>query len=121
MQVSSIAPNYNRLVNATYGTGRLSVPLATNLYLGFEHVQGVPSGDGNGVSPIGLRTIDSLIARLSRLSGIAVQGVPGGDSDSYQASVAQLSDLVSRIEASPVPRTAGLGLSETGLILNAAA
>ena len=121
MQVSAIAPNYNRLVTATFGTGRLSVPLAANLYLGFEHVQGVPSSDGNGVSPIGLRTIDSLIARLSRLSGVAVPEPPGGEENSYQAAVAQLSDLVSRIEASPVPRTAGLGLSETGLILNAAA
>lgn len=121
MQVSAIAPNYNRLVSATYGTGRLSVPLAANLYLGFEHVRGVPAQDGNGVSAIGLRTIDSLIARLSRLSGIAVPEPSGVEEDSYSAAVAQLSDLVSRIDASPIPRSAGLGLSETGLILNAAA
>ncbi|MGC9312688.1 MAG: hypothetical protein ACP5IA_08330 [Sediminispirochaetaceae bacterium] len=63
----TLSPAY--MLRARYNGGRISFPVKPSqaIYARFEHVQGFPSSEGNGISLYKLRSIDNLIDRLVSL------------------------------------------------------
>jgi len=63
----TLSPAY--MLRARYNGGRISFPVKPSqaIYARFEHVQGFPSSEGNGISLYKLRNIDNLIDRLVSL------------------------------------------------------
>ena len=60
----TVNPSY--LMRARYSGSRIAFPVKPSqaIYARFEHVTGIPSQEGGGVSLSKLRTIDNLIDRL---------------------------------------------------------
>jgi len=116
------------MLRVRFSSGRLNLPISASVFVGFEHITGVPSSKkGEGFSVFKLQMLDSLIDRLVKLQTKAMeQGdyasmSPEAMDVMIEKLTKELHSAISRAATTPFGVALGSGDAQNGQILNLSA
>ena len=116
------------MLRGRFAAGRLTLPISQSVFVGFEHIMGVPSlKKGEGFSVFKLQMLDSLIDRLVKLQARSQE--EGGFTNMSPEAVnvmiekltKELHTAVTRAATTPFGTALGAGNAENGQIFNLSA